>query len=88
MQGSDDAGITRSISMCPDKGFDGRLCDDFVVVLPHPCLFACDVRAPKHVEKQGVVIGVGGGPERFQFGRRPGRFKFQLRNTVMKEFDG
>ena len=88
MDGCNHACIAGSVAFNADKGFDGRLGDDFVVVLSHPCLLAGDVWALEHRFQQGRMIGRVWWNERYELRRAPLGFKFQLRHAVVKEFNG
>ena len=57
MNGSDDPGVARAVSLNADEGFDGGLGDDLVIVLPHPRFLAGDVRSLQHRGEQRPVIG-------------------------------
>ena len=88
MDGCNHTGIAGPVAFNTNEGFDGRLSDDFVVVLTHPRLLAGDVGALEHRFQQGRMIGRTWRNERCELWRAPLGFKFQLRHTVVKEFNG
>ena len=88
VNGGDDAGIPWTVAFDADKGFDGRLGNDFVVVLANPSFLAGDVWSLQHPFQESGVVGGGRRNKRRQLGRTPFRFEFELWDAVVEEFNG
>ena len=88
VNGCDDTGIAWPVPFYTNEGFDGCLSDDFVVVLPNPGLFACDVWPLQHRLEKGGVVDILRRYEWRQFRWSPFGFQLKLRHAVVKEFNG